>query len=273
MSKVIKELQDLTYLKWDKIRRSSGTAGSFLKAQEIKAGVKYYYKLSNYNSIEGIVGHESINELVVSRLLEYLEIRHLDYDLIHALVMVDDNEYETYFAASKDFKKKGDSKNTFETYYELERKLDETPLEFCIRQGWREEISTMFVIDFLIQNRDRHGANIEVLKSRMDKKMRMAPLFDHGLSFAFDCHNDNELSQFNVFEDRPIQSFVGGRSSYENLRLIEDKDCIKLPEFDAKLKRILFEDLEGVVSKLWKDTIWDMLMERRKLYEDFCSSR
>ena len=189
------------------------------------------------------------------------------------IMMVDDNEYETYFAASKDFKKKGDSKNTFETYYELERKLDETPLEFCIRQGWREEISTMLVIDFLIQNRDRHGANIEVLKSRMDKKMRMAPLFDHGLSFAFDCHNDNELSQFNVFEDRPIQSFVGGRSSYENLRLIEDKDCIKLPEFDAKLKRILFEDLEGVVSKLWKDTIWDILIERRKLYEDFCNSR
>ena len=33
-TKIEKELQDLTYLSWTKIRNSSGTAGSFLKEEE-----------------------------------------------------------------------------------------------------------------------------------------------------------------------------------------------------------------------------------------------
>lgn len=46
MNKVILEKQDLTHLSWSKIRRSSGTAGSFLKAQATYHGQKIYYKLS-----------------------------------------------------------------------------------------------------------------------------------------------------------------------------------------------------------------------------------
>jgi hypothetical protein len=32
--KVVKELQDLRYLNWSKVRHSSGTAGTLLKAEE-----------------------------------------------------------------------------------------------------------------------------------------------------------------------------------------------------------------------------------------------
>ena len=35
---------------------------------------------------------------------------------------------------------------------------------------------------YLILNRDRHGANIEVLRNSRKKTVRLAPLFDHGLS-------------------------------------------------------------------------------------------
>ena len=61
-TKVILEKQDLTYLKWSHIRSSSGTAGSFLKSESIIDGVKKYYKLSNFNPIDGVVGHECVNE-------------------------------------------------------------------------------------------------------------------------------------------------------------------------------------------------------------------
>ena len=88
-TKVIREKQDLTYLTWSKIRHSSGTAGSFLKAMSELGGTKIYYKLSNYDNVFGVVGHESVNELIVDRLLTLLGIEHLHYQLIHADVLID----------------------------------------------------------------------------------------------------------------------------------------------------------------------------------------
>ena len=83
------EKQDLTYLSWSKIRHSSGTAGSFLKAYEQIGDQKIYYKLSDYDSMKGIIGHESINEIIVDRLLTILGVEHLAYQLIYADVIID----------------------------------------------------------------------------------------------------------------------------------------------------------------------------------------
>ena len=89
MGELIKEIQDYRHLEWPRIRHSSGTVGSFLKAQEILCGVKKYYKFSNCDFAEGIIGHECVNEFVVYRLLSFMGIPHLSYDLVHALVVVD----------------------------------------------------------------------------------------------------------------------------------------------------------------------------------------
>ena len=45
---LIRDLLDLRYLEWSRIRHSSGTAGSYLKAYDIIDGRKTYYKLSCY---------------------------------------------------------------------------------------------------------------------------------------------------------------------------------------------------------------------------------
>lgn len=45
-TKVILQKEDLTYLNWSHIRSSSGTAGTFLKAESTIGGKKVYYKLS-----------------------------------------------------------------------------------------------------------------------------------------------------------------------------------------------------------------------------------
>ena len=82
MAKIIQEKQDLTYLQWSHIRSSSGTAGTFLESGSELAGIKKYYKLSNFDSEKGIVGHECINEIIVDRLLTILGIDHLEYELI-----------------------------------------------------------------------------------------------------------------------------------------------------------------------------------------------
>lgn len=90
-TQVVHEVQDLTYLSWTKVRRSSGTAGSFLKAFSDFGTEKIYYKLSNFDSYKGVVGHECVNELIVDRLLTILGVEHLHYQLIHADILIRDD--------------------------------------------------------------------------------------------------------------------------------------------------------------------------------------
>ena len=182
---IIHELQDLEYLKWSKTRNSSGTAGSFLKAYDDSGKIKKYYKLSDYDTLNGIVGHECVNEIIVGRLMDILGIEHLQYRLIHASVFIDDKKIETYLCESDDFKERNEAKVALEDFYVAEKYEKESPIDFCKRMGWEEYIYGMLVVDFLILNRDRHGANIEVLRDRKTKSLRLAPLFDHGLSFYF----------------------------------------------------------------------------------------
>ena len=89
MTDLVTELQDLRHLDWALRKMSPGTPGCFLKAYEEQNGQRYYYKLSNYDSYRGVFGHECINELIVSRLLEILQIPHLHYQLLHALICID----------------------------------------------------------------------------------------------------------------------------------------------------------------------------------------
>ena len=268
MGIIIHELQDLRYLEWSKIRHSSGTAGSFLKAEETMDGRKRYYKLSDYDSFKGIVGHECINEIVVDRLLMKLGIEHLEYTLVHARIVIDGKEYETYVCRSDDFKLKGESKIALDTFYMLERQEGEAPLEFCYRMGWKKYCEDMLLIDYLVLNRDRHGANIEILKNRQKRSIRPAPLFDHGLSLVFCCHNDSELEAYDTTEDKRVQCFIGGNSAKANLLFIPDENRRELPAFDAKLKELLFSDLIGIMSQLWIDKVWNMLVWRADEYKD-----
>ena len=221
--KIITTKQDLTYLKWSHARNSSGTAGTFLKSQSIISGEKIYYKLSNYDSEKGIVGHECVNEIIVDRLLSILGVEHLEYQLIHADVEIDGKIYDTWICASKDFKQKGESKSALDNYYEINKEENESRYEFCVNNGWQKYIDTMLVIDYLILNRDRHGANIEVLRNARKHTIRIAPLFDHGLSFLCSCYGDDEIEKFDVLADKPCQNFIGSRSVFDNLNIIEKK--------------------------------------------------
>ena len=270
-AKIIKDLQDLTYLSWTKIRNSSGTAGSFLKAYDDFGTKKKYYKLSNYNIEEGIVGHESINEIIVDRLLTLLGIPHLAYNLIHANIVLDDKAIDTYVCMSEDFKEPGESKIALDAYFQAERNNGENLLEFCIRQGWEEYIYQMLVIDYLILNRDRHGANIEVLRNRRKKTMRLAPLFDHGLSLAFSCMDEEALQKFDVLSDLRVQCCVGSNSVLSNLKIMPKDKRPRLSSLKETDEVLLMEGLEDILPKPWRDKIWAMIWKRWQVYEGICN--
>lgn len=270
--KVIVDKQDLTYLKWSRIRNSGGTAGNFLKSQSVISGNKIYYKLSNFDSEKGIIGHECINEIIVDRLLTILGIEHLYYSLIHADVDIDGKLCDTYICASADFKKTGESKAALDDFYQANNDKNESHYDFCVSHGWQKHIDTMLAVDFLILNRDRHGANIEILRNQRQKTLRIAPLFDHGLSLLCTCYNDTEIDDFDVMKDRPCNNFIGSRSTLENLRLINSKSSVFPGRLKEKDKDFIFEDIFDAVSEKLLNRIWEMIYKRWCYYEELCNS-
>lgn len=271
-SQLIKEKQDMTHLSWSVYRNSSGTAGSFLKSYSELGGKKIYYKLSNFDKVNGVVGHECVNELIVDRLLTILGIPHLQYQLIHADVLVDGRNHDVYLCASEDFKAIGESKTALDAYKEAEGSSKESALEFCIRNGWEDYIYQMLVVDFLILNRDRHGANIEVLKNSRKKTIRLAPLFDHGLSLL-SRSTPEQFASFDVMQDRMCNNYIGSRSTWENLRLIPVEKQPKLHPLMETDREIIMGGLEDVIPSVLRDKIWEMIWKRWCAYEDLCHSR
>lgn len=107
-----------------------------------------------------------------------------------------------------EFSQESERKMAFDSYYDLYKEAKESPLEFAKRQGWEKYIYQMFVVDYLICNRDRHGANIELLLND-NGKVRIAPLFDQGLSLLFSCYDNQEnIQKYNVMEDKTVNNFL-----------------------------------------------------------------
>lgn len=264
---IVHEKQDLTFLKWADARSSSGTAGTFLKSESNIDGKKTYYKLSNFDPSRGIIGHECVNEIIVDRLLTILGVDHLSYDLINADIEIENKIYTTYLCASYDFKQRGESKIALDNYYAVNMEGEESHYDFCKRLGWQEYIDTMIAVDYLILNRDRHGANIEVLRNARNHTLRMAPLFDHGLSLLFSCSNDEDAKRFDIHGDIKCNNFIGGFSCYDNLSLISDKPRVFANKLQKKDKKILFAGMEDILSKAFIEQIWQMIYERYQRYE------
>lgn len=265
---IINETQDMKFLKWSHVRSSSGTAGTFLKSESTIDGVKKYYKLSNFDPEKGVVGHECINEIIVDRLLSILGVEHLHYELIHADIMIEGRVHNTYLCASEDFKTAGESKTALDNFYRVNALPGESHYDFCVRYGWQSYIDTMLAVDYLILNRDRHGANIEILRNARKKILRPAPLFDHGLSLLYSCLTKREAEAFDIMEDKRCQNFIGSFSCYENLDLISEKKKI----FSGKLKpsdrKKLFDGIDGILPEIYYERIWNMIYKRYKTYEN-----
>lgn len=264
---VINDITDLRYLVWSHTRRSSGTAGSYLKAYETRGERKLYYKLSCFDDAHGITGHECVNEIIVDRLLNCLGIEHLHYQLIHALIMIDEKEYETYVCVSEDFKEKGDSKIALDDYYDLEHAPGESRMDFVRRMGFADYIYKMLITDYLILNRDRHGANIEMLFDAKNNIVRPAPLFDHGLSLLFSMRNREEAADFDVLSDLPVQSYVGGRSAYENLMIIPKDERPDFRRLEERDREVIMDGLGDALPEGFCDRIWEMIWSRWCVYE------
>ena len=125
----------------------------------------------------------------------------------------------------------------------------------------------------MILNRDRHGANIEVLRDRKNKSLRLAPLFDQGLSLVCRCHSKEDLKEFDVMKDQKVQAFIGGNSTFDNLKLIPKKYLKNLPGLsDHDIDDITY-GLEGILEKEYIEKIREMIKRRWKYLDDIRNQR
>lgn len=239
-----------------------------MKSCEQSDGMKYYYKLSNFDTVRGIYGHECVNEIVAQNIAAALGIPHLEYDLIFADVKIDGKNYQTWLTRSQDFKAPGEHKLAFETYYEINKKSGEEVWPFIVRHNLEPYFYEMFLLDYLICNRDRHGANIEVLEK--GGAYRIAPLFDNGLSLLFSCYDDGmAMERFDRRKDGPVNNYVGSMSLTANLTIVPVNMLCAAKNADLG-DDVIFKGMEhlkqhhtpAVPPQYW-DCIGGMIRERR----------
>ena len=267
-------LRDLTHLDWSESATSSATGGSYLKARSGDGVEATYYKMSCYDEVNGVYGHECVNETIAARLMDILCVRHVPYKLVHARVLIDGREHETWLSESASFRKRGESKISLARFFGLNRLEGETRLEFCERFGWKQDVQKTMLVDYLIVNRDRHGSNLEVLKSR-DGQLHLAPLFDNGLSLCYSSFNAQQLSEADPLQDVIANNFLGTRSLKQNLtrfvpgnlpigRLREAHEA----QVTDGLAPSLEEAVQGVSGADFAHFLWQMIWERWCAYED-----
>ena len=268
MTDLITELQDLTDLTFEETEKRPGIGGYFLKAVRTEDGKRVIYKCPDLDPELGFVGHEGVNELVASRLMKKLGMEGADCKLLRAKVKAAGRQQETWVISSEDFLKPGQDKVSMELFYEGEKRDGETPLDFCVRRGFGDAVYKMLILDFLILNRDRHGKNMEVIRDREKREFRLAPFFDHGLSLLFRCRLEADMEMLDVMADRPVQCFVGSRSTLENLKLIPEEKWPKLPALTGQDVNEILEGLEVVMPKIWMDKVRSMLTGRYAVLQE-----
>ena len=260
----IDEIIDLTNLSWTKSRQSFSTAGSYLKSYSYVNGKKVYYKLSYFDDINGIFGYESFNEIIADRLLSHLGFSHLEYNLVKGKIVINNKEYVTYLNYTYDFKRPNETKMTLENFYELNKENNEDIISFMKRYNFLNEMYHMIIIDYLIMNRDRHGANIEVLYNTKTKEYRLAPLFDHGLSLLSPSYLLPDIEAYDIFKNKRVNSYIGSSSLEENIEIVPKSIFPKINlDLDNIFQGIITNDNEEYMLKAKQ-----LLQRRWKELED-----
>lgn len=266
---IIKDLMDLTNLNWSKTRQSSGTAGSYLKSYSFLNGKKVYYKLSFFDDVIEKFGYESFNEIIAANILKQLNYNHLEYHLINGKININNKIYQTYLNYSLDYKKKGESKISFENFYSLNKIEDEDVISFSKRFGFIEDIYHIIIVDYIIMNRDRHGANIEVLYNEKNNNYSLAPIFDNGLSLLSPSFKDAEIKEYDVLKNKRVTSFIGTSSLEDNI-LIVPIELLKKIRIDLDL---VFNDLTDILNEDYLIKAKKIIRRRLDEIEDLCNKK
>lgn len=243
-----------TNLKFTLLGTTSSSKGCLLKTYSNAT----YYKLSNFDSYFKTFGNESLYEVIASRAGNLMGFPVLDYQLCIGQVSIDNELLSTAFCASADFNIEKKKKISIETLYKLKKYDKEDIFSFCKRIGISKYIYFIMIFDYVICNRDRHGANIEFL---MDSNgLTPTPIFDNGVCLMFSCLNDDAIERFDITSNSRANNYIGSQDLEFNLSLIDEKSDFNLISYSDR--DFIFKDMEDLLSERHKSKIMDMLVWR-----------
>jgi len=253
---------DLTNLNWATTHSGGVSYGAFYKTSETVNITKYYYKCSNFYSGQQEFGDESIYEVICSRLLNKLGLNCINCALVLAKIKINNNIYTTYVSKSENYFKEYNSRTTLENLVDILRTKDNNIDVIINKLGISKQIKEIIIADFITIQRDRHGENIELLEK--DNKYTVAPMFDNGLSFLAPypskITNLNQIVNFEVMNDYPVNNYIGQRSLFGNLKYINKP--IPINKLKPEDRRSIFYNLANTLPKEYLDKIWEIILTR-----------
>ncbi|MDO4502107.1 MAG: hypothetical protein Q4D06_02890 [Coriobacteriia bacterium] len=263
---IVKTPQDLTYLEWDERGRPSGAQGSRLKAREGTGAHAVLYKLPRDPAMPGEVNRDLLCELLSCRVMRLLGIEHVPVTLVRAQISLNGRTELTWLLRTMNYRNPSQQKASLEQIHGTFAQPGEGTWEFCLRNGWQDQLSGMFLADYLCANRSRTGRQIEVLRTA-DGTMRPAPILPSSRclvsSFRMQTWRKNAL------ESVRANNYLGESSCLQNLQLMSPAfTCRELSASDRTAFRGGLTDiadhvqLNGSWTIVWKR--WQAYCELRK---------
>ena len=193
----------------------------------IKTGGKLKNKFSILEPVSEVIASEIIKAFNIpcaSNTLKMMELPNFDKEVL-VNVAEDFLEIEETLISIRNVLGDVSRENLYETV-------------ISILPQFKVDIDRMIVIDFLINNIDRHLRNFSVVVKN-EKTLKFAPLYDHGLSLYADIQ-DFELEQ----DDKETWEMIDeckpfSHSHYKQLELIGE----------VKLNRVPLEELFIIIDK------------------------
>jgi hypothetical protein len=197
---------------------------------------------------------EIYNEVAASVLSRYLGINHVEYQytvfknkrysMCANMLGRDEELTEAYFI----FASKGQAKGISNKQHYLERCKELFGLK------GEKEIDMMIVLDYLLQNEDRHYRNFGIVRNiKSLEGIRIAPVFDNGNSLWYNSDAD-EIRNRNNYMTKGLKSKF---SDYINL--VSDFGWIK--KIDRKIVRDIMEN-EFALNKFMESERKELILEK-----------
>ena len=252
---MVRVMSDLRYLSWNDSESFGSSFGMLNKAEELTSdGHHYYYKLSRMQG-SAIVGFESVFEYIASRYFDVLGIPHVVYDILPANIHIRDKDIFALVCRSEDYKLPEDEAVPIEEFCP-ERDLAESTI---IKTFGAQVLFQIYLVDFLINNVDRHGHNLEVVLS--NGRETIAPLFDHGSCLLHWAPNEDSVQRYDVLTDTHTNNYVGDESLFTNLHKITNPVLVN--PLTPRARSYIFYNLKNqYLPQGIKDKTWEMICVR-----------
>lgn len=204
---------DLRYIDWNNLTVTSpGMVPKYIDSNK-------FYKLSSYNELVGFYGTEPIYEELAFHIGKSLGVNVVKTDTLMAKIIYNGIEYETLVSISPNF-----SQN--KQYFPIEKYclVNNLMTLDLFKSHYSSELFNILIFDFIINNKDRHGRNIEL------NEWEIAPCFDNSFSFC----SKIEDSQLNpkLYQDYMANNYIGYPNLYKNLELILNPPELNLNKKD-----------------------------------------